>query len=88
MPDEIPDPLRLRIYPNRRLYNREAGGYITYGDVAHLIKTEPRGVVIIDNVTKKDVTHKTLLKMVANHPRALEVLTQADLTALVLRLAS
>ncbi len=52
--------LVIKRYANRKLYNTEASQYITLAGIQNAVKMG-RSVVVVDNVSKKDVTAKTLL---------------------------
>ena len=49
------EPVVLKKYSNRRLYDTERSGYVTLDQVAEMIK-QGRTVEIIDEKTKEDVT--------------------------------
>jgi polyhydroxyalkanoate synthesis repressor PhaR len=57
------DPLLLKKYPNRRLYDTEQSRYITLNDLADIIKSGRR-VKVIDVRTEADVTAFVLTQII------------------------
>jgi len=60
------DPLLIKRYASRRLYNTEASDYVTLEDIARFIR-EGREVQIIDLKTGDDLTRQYLLQIIAEH---------------------
>lgn len=54
----------IKKYPNRRLYDTAISSYITLENVRQLI-TEDVDVQVLDARTKNDITHNTLLQIIA-----------------------
>lgn len=52
--------LVIKKYQNRKFYNTEESQYITLKGISDAVKSG-RSVIIIDNVSKRDITAKTLL---------------------------
>ena len=59
-------PLLIKRYASRRLYNTETSDYVTLDDVARVIR-EGREVKIVDLKTGDDVTRQYLLQIIAEH---------------------
>jgi polyhydroxyalkanoate synthesis repressor PhaR len=55
--------LVIKRYGNRRLYNTETGGYVTYEDLIKLIR-EGRDIKVVDSVTSEDVTKTILIQLI------------------------
>ena len=83
MAAEKNEPLLIKRYASRRLYNTETSDYVTLEDIADLIRTG-RDVQIIDLKTGDDLTRQYLLQIVAeNEARGGNVLPVEVLTDLV-----
>lgn len=52
--------LVIKKYANRKFYNTELSQYVTLSQIQAEVKTG-RSVIVIDNVSKRDITAKTLL---------------------------
>ncbi|GKY89408.1 polyhydroxyalkanoate synthesis repressor PhaR [Sinisalibacter aestuarii] len=77
------DPLLIKRYASRRLYNTETSDYVTLDDIAGFIR-DGREVQIIDLKTGDDLTRQYLLQIIAEHEsRGENVLPVAVLTDLV-----
>lgn len=57
------NPLKLKKYSNRRLYDTEKSAYVTLGEVAEIIKTG-RSVEVVDAKTNEDVTAFILTQII------------------------
>lgn len=80
---EADQPLLIKRYASRRLYNTETSDYVTLEDVARLIR-DGREVRIVDLKTGDDLTRQYLLQIVAEHEsRGESVLPVNVLTDLV-----
>lgn len=78
-----PNPLLIKRYASRRLYNTETSDYVTLEDVAAFIKAG-RDVQIIDLKTGDDLTRQYLLQIITEHEgRGENVLPIEVLTDLV-----
>jgi len=53
----------IKRYGNRRLYNTETGGYVTYEDLIGLIR-EGHDIKVIDSVSSEDVTKTILIQLI------------------------
>jgi polyhydroxyalkanoate synthesis repressor PhaR len=76
-------PLLIKRYASRRLYNTETSDYVTLEDIAGFIRAG-REVKIVDLKSGDDLTRQYLLQIVAEHEsRGESVLPLAVLTDLV-----
>lgn len=77
------DPLLIKRYASRRLYNTETSDYVTLEDISGFIQ-EGREVQIVDLKSGDDLTRQYLLQIVADHEsRGENVLPLDVLTDLV-----
>lgn len=80
---ETKDPLLIKRYASRRLYNTETSDYVTLEDIAGFI-AEGREVQIVDLKSGDDLTRQYLLQIVAEHESRGESVLPVDvLTDLV-----
>lgn len=80
---EKSDPLLIKRYASRRLYNAETSDYVTLDDIAGFIR-DGRDVQIIDLKSGDDLTRQYLLQIIAEHEsRGENVLPVDVLTDLV-----
>lgn len=80
---ETQEPLLIKRYASRRLYNSETSDYVTLEDIARFIR-EGRDVKIVDLKTGDDLTRQYLLQIIAEHEsRGDNVLPVDMLTELV-----
>lgn len=78
-----PDPLLIKRYASRRLYNTETSDYVTLEDISGFIR-EGREVQIVDLKSGDDLTRQYLLQIIAEHEsRGESVLPLNVLTDLV-----
>lgn len=63
MTTPAPEPLIIKKYANRRLYNTETSTYITLADLAALIR-EGRNVEVVDAKSGDDLTRATLAQII------------------------
>ncbi|WP_108261461.1 polyhydroxyalkanoate synthesis repressor PhaR [Mangrovicoccus ximenensis] len=76
-------PLLIKRYASRRLYNTETSDYVTLEDIAGFIR-EGREVKVVDLKSGDDLTRQYLLQIIAEHEgRGENVLPIAVLTDLV-----
>lgn len=59
-------PLLIKRYASRRLYNTETSDYVTLEDIARLIR-EGREIKIVDLKSGDDLTRQFLLQIIAEH---------------------
>lgn len=77
------EPLLIKRYASRRLYNTETSDYVTLDDISGFIR-DGREVQIIDLKTGDDLTRQFLLQIIADHEsRGENVLPLEVLTDLV-----
>lgn len=77
------EPLLIKRYASRRLYNTQTSDYVTLDDIAGFIR-QGREVQIVDLKSGDDLTRQYLLQIVAEHEsRGESVLPIAVLTDLV-----
>jgi len=80
---DLSEPLLIKRYASRRLYNTETSDYVTLDDIAGFIRLG-REVQIVDLKSGDDLTRQYLLQIVAEHESHGEsVLPIAVLTDLV-----
>jgi polyhydroxyalkanoate synthesis repressor PhaR len=80
---EPQNPLLIKRYASRRLYNTETSDYVTLEDIARFIR-DGREVQIIDLKSGDDLTRQYLLQIIAEHEsRGENVLPLEVLTDLV-----
>jgi polyhydroxyalkanoate synthesis repressor PhaR len=60
------EPLLIKRYASRRLYNTETSDYVTLDDIAGFIR-EGRDVQIVDLKSGDDLTRQYLLQIIAEH---------------------
>ncbi len=60
------EPLLIKRYASRRLYNTETSDYVTLEDIAGFIR-EGRDVQIVDLKSGDDLTRQYLLQIIAEH---------------------
>jgi len=63
---ENSDPLLIKRYASRRLYNTETSDYVTLDDIAGFIRSG-RTVAIVDLKTGDDLTRQYLLQIITEH---------------------
>ena len=61
------EPVIIKKYANRRLYNTETSTYITQADLAGIIRGG-QNVEVVDAKTGEDLTRQTLAQMQAETP--------------------
>jgi len=82
------EPLLIKRYASRRLYNTESSDYVTLDDIAGFIRAG-RDVKIVDLKSGDDLTRQYLLQIIAEHEsRGESVLPVSLLTDLVRGYAS
>ncbi|MEM1065807.1 MAG: polyhydroxyalkanoate synthesis repressor PhaR [Pseudomonadota bacterium] len=80
---DSPQPLLIKRYASRRLYNTETSDYVTLEDIATFIR-DGREVQIVDLKSGDDLTRQYLLQIIAEHEsRGENVLPLDVLTDLV-----
>jgi polyhydroxyalkanoate synthesis repressor PhaR len=59
------EPVVIKKYANRRLYNTETSTYVTLDDLASMVKSE-RDFVVFDAKTGDDLTHSVLTQIIVD----------------------
>ena len=62
---ETQDPILIKRYASRRLYNTETSDYVTLEEVADFIR-EGKDIKIVDRKTGEDITRQYLLQIIAD----------------------
>jgi polyhydroxyalkanoate synthesis repressor PhaR len=58
-----PDPVVIKKYANRRLYNTDTSSYVTLDDLAEMVRAE-RDFSVFDAKTGEDLTHAVLTQII------------------------
>ena len=74
---EKPEPLLIKRYASRRLYNTETSDYVTLEDIAGFIR-DGREVQIVDLKSGDDLTRQYLLQIIAEHESKGESMLPVD----------
>jgi polyhydroxyalkanoate synthesis repressor PhaR len=64
-PSDKKEPVVIKKYANRRLYNTETSTYVTLDDLAAMVKGE-RDFVVFDAKTGDDLTHSVLTQIIVD----------------------
>jgi polyhydroxyalkanoate synthesis repressor PhaR len=64
-PTDKKEPVVIKKYANRRLYNTETSTYVTLDDLAVMVKSE-RDFVVFDAKTGDDLTHSVLTQIIVD----------------------
>ena len=80
----MPDPVVLKKYANRRLYDTEKSTYVTLSEVSEYIH-DGRQVSIYDAKTKEDVTAFILTQIVLEEAKNKNALLPAPLLHIIIR---
>ncbi|HKD56143.1 MAG TPA: polyhydroxyalkanoate synthesis repressor PhaR [Hyphomicrobiaceae bacterium] len=64
-PSDKKEPVVIKKYANRRLYNTETSTYVTLDDLAAMVKSE-RDFVVFDAKTGDDLTHAVLTQIIVD----------------------
>ncbi len=78
------DPVTLKKYPNRRLYDTERSTYVTLKDVAEMIR-QGREVQVVDVKTDEEVTAFILTQIIMENAKRHNSLLPVSLLHLVIR---
>ncbi len=57
------EPITIKKYANRRLYNTDTSSYVTLDDLAEMVRAE-RDFVVYDAKTGEDLTHAVLTQII------------------------
>jgi polyhydroxyalkanoate synthesis repressor PhaR len=84
--EERPDPaatVAITRYPNRRLYDRNQGRYVTLQDIADLVR-QGKTVAVRDSKTGEDLTRSILTQIILeHHPERMELFPVAVLNSMI-----
>lgn len=76
-------PIRIRRYPNRRLYDRSRGRYVTLQEIEQLV-LDGRIIEVTDSRDGSDITRQILTQILTErHPQKLEMFPIAMLHSIV-----
>lgn len=77
------EPVEIRRYPNRRLYDRSRRRYVTLQEIEDLVR-EGRTVLVRDSRTGEDLTRSILTQiLLERHPEKMEMFPVAMLHAIL-----
>ena len=78
------DPIVLKKYANRRLYDTQKSTYVTLGEVAHDIR-QGKSIKAVDAKTKEDVTASVLTQIVLEEAKNNNALLPVPLLHMIIR---
>lgn len=78
------DGLIIKRYTNRRLYNTETKDYVSYEDLAKIVR-EGVDIKVIDSKTKEDVTKAVLIQVILEEEKKDKTVLPTDFLFQVLR---
>lgn len=82
LPATAQDVIRIRKYPNRRLYDTSRSTHLTHDEVLAIVRRGQR-VQISDSRTETDITNEVLLQiLIAREPGVVAALPTATLFAI------
>jgi polyhydroxyalkanoate synthesis repressor PhaR len=77
------EPVPITRYPNRRLYDRKQGKYITLQEIADMVR-QGQTVTVRDSRTGDDLTRAILTQIILeHHPERMELLPVAVLNSMI-----
>ena len=71
-------------YPNRRIYDTESSGYVSFQDIRKKI-IKGHEIVVLDNRTKEDVTREVLISIIFEGSIGGEPLFSEDLMKMIIK---
>lgn len=71
-------------YPNRRIYDTESSGYVSFQGIRKKIM-EGREIIVLDNRTKEDVTREVLISLIMEETIGGTPLFSEDLMRMIIR---
>lgn len=80
----MPEPVIIKKYANRRLYDTEQRAFVSLGQIAQLIR-EGRDVQVRDEKTGEDVTAFVLTQIILEEARKKSLLLPVSLLSLLIR---
>lgn len=78
------DQLVIKRHGNRRLYNTETKGYISFEDLAELVR-EGRDLKVVDSTTKDDVTKAVLIQVILDEEKNKKTILPTEFLFQILR---
>jgi len=78
------DPVELKKYANRRLYDTEKSAYVTLSELADIVRSGRR-VIVRDAQTKEDVTAFILTQVILEQAKNKNALLPAPLLHLIIQ---
>jgi len=77
------EPVLITRYPNRRLYDRSQGRYVTLPEIAELVR-KGRTVTVRDSKTGEDLTRSILTQIILEHyPERMELFPVGVLNSMI-----
>ncbi|MCB1022963.1 MAG: polyhydroxyalkanoate synthesis repressor PhaR [Acidobacteria bacterium] len=76
--------LVIKRYTNRRLYNTETKSYVSYGDLAKIVRSGV-DVQVIDSKSKEDVTKAVLIQVILEEEKSDKTVLPTEFLFQVLR---
>ena len=76
--------LIIKRYSNRRLYNTETKDYVSYEDLASIVR-EGTDIKVVDSKTKEDVTKTVLIQVILEEEKKDQTVLPTDFLFQVLR---
>jgi len=83
-PAEDDDVLVIKRYTNRRLYNTETKSYVSYADLAKIVR-EGIDIRVVDSKTSEDVTKAVLIQVILEEEKSDKTVLPTDFLFQVLR---
>jgi polyhydroxyalkanoate synthesis repressor PhaR len=78
-----PETVEITRYPNRRLYDRSRGRYVTLQEITETVR-EGKTVAVRDRKTGEDLTRSVLIQIILErHPERMELLPVAVLHCMI-----
>ncbi len=77
-------PITYVKYPNRRIYDTESSGYVSFQGIRKKIM-EGREIIVLDNKTKEDVTREVLISVIMEETIGGEPLFSEELMGMIIR---
>ncbi|MEZ5347324.1 MAG: polyhydroxyalkanoate synthesis repressor PhaR [Pyrinomonadaceae bacterium] len=82
--DTATDELVIKRYTNRRLYNTETKSYVSYEELAKIVRSGV-DIKVIDSKTKEDVTKAVLIQVILEEEKNDKTVLPTDFLFQVLR---
>jgi polyhydroxyalkanoate synthesis repressor PhaR len=76
--------LIIKRHGNRRLYNTETRGYISYSDLAELVR-DGRDLKVVDSTSKDDVTKAVLIQVILEEEKNKKTILPTEFLFQILR---